>query len=67
MLVKVVYNGYKLHGENIALLHQQKAIFRRDNVDVIINNTVLVIYLLIISQNVPQCPTLPVVTAWITF
>lgn len=53
MLVEVVYNSYKLHGENIALLHQQKAIFKQDNEDVIINHVVLFTQLLIISQNMP--------------
>lgn len=67
MLVEVVYNSYKLHGENIALLHQQKAIFKQDNEDVVINHVVLFTQLLIISQNMPQCPTLPAVMAGITF
>lgn len=67
MLVEVAYNSCKLCGENIALLHQEKAIFSQDNVDVIINHMVVFTYLLIISQNMSQCPTLPVVMAGITF
>lgn len=67
MPVEVVYNSYKLCGENITLLHQEKAIFSQDNVGVIINHMVASTYLLINSRNVSWCPTLPVLMAGITF
>lgn len=67
MIVEVVYNSYKLHRENVALLHQQKAIFKQDNVDVTINHMVLFPNLLIISENMPHRLAFYVVMAGITF